>query len=101
MTLKPADKLGIPNMMCGVVTNGKVICALTLNGIINVWNMEGIADGKLPDYTIEGHQSPITKLLYSKSSKEIISSDSNGKILIWPENSFPKLLISKEIGFRS
>ena len=96
MTLKPTDKLGIPNMMCGVVTNGKVICALTLNGIINVWNMEGIADGKLPDYTIEGHQSPITKLLYSKSSKEIISSDSNGKILIWPENSFPKLLISKE-----
>ena len=96
MTLKPAEKLGIPNMMCGVATNGKVICALTLNGIINIWNLEGLTDGKLPDYTIDGHQAPITKLLYVKSTKEVISSDSNGKVLLWPENGFPKLVTQKD-----
>ena len=96
MTLPSAEKPGIPNMMCGVVTNGKVICALTLNGVLNVWNAETIADGKLPDDLIDGHQSPITKLVYAKQTKEIVSSDSNGKVLIWDETSRPHLLIQKE-----
>lgn len=96
ITLNPAEKLGVPNMMCGVQTNGKVIVALTLNGIINLWNIDTMTDGKLPDQIIEGHQAPISKLLYIKSQKELVSSDTNGKILVWPEGQVPKLLAQRE-----
>lgn len=96
-TLIPKEgKLDTSYIMCGVQTNGKVILALTLNGVIHSWNVESLADNKLPDLTLDGSLGYITQIVNCPSTKEVISGDSNGKILIWGENGIPKTLEQKD-----
>lgn len=84
-TLNTAEKPAVEQMICGVVTNGKIVVALTLNGKINQWNLEGATDGKLPDLIYEGSQDFLNKVCYVKEKKEIYSSDTSGKIFKWNE----------------
>lgn len=97
MTLLPInDKLDVPHMMCNVQTNGKVLVGVTLNGQINFWNLESIEDKQLPHTVINGHQAPITKLAYAKNAKEVVSSDQNGKIIIWNEAGVERVISNEE-----
>ena len=96
-TLVPEEKLGVPNMMCGVVTNGKVIVAVTLNGNINVWKCDNLSDNKLPDQVILGHQDSINKMIYSKVNKEIISGDFTGKIVLFNENGTQRQILKPDL----
>ncbi len=97
-TLIPKDDKKLKNdfCFCGVQVNSKKIVAVALSGIIYVWNLDSLADNKLPDEVWDGHQGPINCILYSKSTKEIISSDTTGKVLIFPETGAPKLLVKTE-----
>ena len=96
-TLIPKEgKLDTSFIMCGVQTDGKKIICLTLSSVMYMWNLDTLADNKLPDLTFDGHQGPITSIAYSKSTKEIISSDSTGLVLIWPETGSPRRVCKKD-----
>lgn len=96
-TLFPEEKVNVPNMMCGVVTNGKIIVCVTLNGNINVWNCDNLSDKKLPDQIILGHQDSINKMIYSKVNKEIISGDFTGKIVLFNENGTQRQILKPDL----
>ena len=92
-TLIPAEgKLGIPFIFCGVQSDGKKIVAVALSGTIYSWNIEGLTDNKLPDLTLHGHQFPISALAVAKNAKEVVSGDTNNKVLIWPEDGIARQL---------
>ena len=92
-TLIPAEgKLGTPFIFCGVQTNGKKIVAVALSGSIYSWNVDSLADNKLPDETFHGHQAPVTCVAMAKNAKEIVSGDTNNTVLIWPENGVARQL---------
>ena len=92
-TLIPAEgKLGTPYIFCGIVSDGKKVVGVCLNGGIYSWNVETFADNKLPDLILYGHQAPVSALDLAKNAKEIISGDTNNTVLIWPENGIPRIL---------
>ena len=92
-TLIPAEgKLGTEYIFCGVVSDGKKIVTVTLGGTIYSWDVATLADNKLPDLTLCGHQFPISALAVAKTAKETISGDTNNKVLIWPESGIPREL---------
>ena len=92
-TLIPAEgKLGTPFIFCGVQTDGKKIVAVALSGTIYSWNVDSLADNKLPDETFPGHQAPVTCVAMAKNAKEIISGDTNNTVLIWPESGVARTL---------
>lgn len=77
-------KLDAQYKLCGVQTNGKTIYAIALNSIIYSWNLDTIADNKLPDMYYLGHKGNITSIIYDKEGKNIVSGDNNGTIIFWP-----------------
>jgi WD40 repeat protein len=84
-TLFPKNKesLDIPDSGCGIATNGVYLISLSLNGCLNFWNISELANEKLPDRAIDGHQSYISDIVVSHSKSLIISSDVRGKIILW------------------
>jgi len=97
-TLKPTEKIELQHMMCGCVSDGKNIFSLLLNGSINVWkiDLKNLVDKNNCDFVINGHQNPITKIIFNYNTNEIISSDINGKILIWPQNDYSQIFDIKD-----
>ena len=97
-TFQPTEKLELQHMMCGLVCDGKKIISLLLNGSINVWNFDvnNLTNKKNSDLVINGHQKPITKILFNSNTNDVISSDIDGKILIWPQNNLPKIFLQKD-----
>jgi hypothetical protein len=65
-------------MGCGIATNGNLLISLSLSGILNYWKIFDLADGKLPDYTFDGHQGNISGIVNTPNG--IVSSDSVGKL---------------------
>ena len=94
-TLIPAEgKLGTPYIFCGIVSDGKTVVAVCLNGGIYSWKVDNFADNKLPDLILYGHQFPVSALDVAKNAKEIISGDTNNTVLVWPETGVPRILYS-------
>ena len=92
-TLIPAEgKLGTDYIFCGIVSDGKKVVTVTLNGAIYSWNVEAFADNKLPDEVLFGHQFPVSCLDMAKNAKEIITGDTNNAVLIWGENGLARIL---------
>ena len=60
--------------------------------IIYSWNVDALADNKLPDLILYGHQYPVSCLDMAKNSKEIITGDTNNTVLIWGENGISRVL---------
>ena len=86
-TLIPAEgKLGVPYIFCGVQSDGKKIVAVGLSGTLYSWNVDSLANNKLPDLILPGHQAPVTCVAVAKNAKEIISGDTYGTVLVWPES---------------
>jgi WD40 repeat protein len=77
-TLYPKVKLDVPEMGCGIASNGDLLISLSLSGILNYWKISELADGKLPDYVTDGHQGNISGII--KTTNGIISSDTVGKL---------------------
>lgn len=98
LTLNTAEKPGVDQMICGLVTNGAIIVGLTLDGRILQWGLENAPEGKLPDYILQGHKEGISGICYLTETKEIISSDYNGIILKWDEDGNADLIANKEQG---
>lgn len=69
-----------------MTSSDKYIISLSLNGKLNVWNLETLEDQKLPDQVFNGHQNYVSKVIYNKEAGTVISSDYNGKILQWDSN---------------
>jgi WD repeat-containing protein 1 (actin-interacting protein 1) len=88
-TLLPKEKtkLGLPEFSCGINTNGKYVFSLSLSGILNFWDINSLQDEKLPDRIIDGHQNYVSSIVEVKSKNLVISSDNNGKIIIWKSDS--------------
>jgi len=59
------------------------VISLSLNGKLNFWKIEGLSDGKEPDFVLNGHQNYVLKVVYNKLNETVISADTNGKILQW------------------
>lgn len=96
-TLIPAEgNLKNDFIFCGVQCNAKKIVAVALSGIMYAWNVETLADKKLPDEIWEGHQGPINSLVLAKTTKEIVTFDTTGKVLLWNEAGVPKLLLKSD-----
>lgn len=99
-TLYPREKssLDVPDTGCGIVTNGIYLISLSLNGCLNFWLVSLLTREKLPDKIIDGHQSYISEILYLPSKSQIISSDSNGKIILWNTNEeeYVKTILNNE-----
>ena len=94
-TLIPAEgKLGTPYIFCGIVSDGKTVVAVCLNGGLYSWKVDTFADNKLPDLILYGHQHPVSALDVAKNAKEIISGDTNNTVLVWPETGVPRILYS-------
>jgi WD40 repeat protein len=92
-TLIPAEgKLGTPYIFCGIVSDGKKIVAVCLNGAIYSWNVESFDNNKLPDLILHGHQYPVSCLDMARNAKEIITGDTNNTVLIWGENGISRVL---------
>ena len=92
-TLFPAEgKLGTPVSFCGVQSDGKKGVSVALSGTLYSWDVESFADNKLPDLTLHGHQAPVTCVAMAKNAKEIISGDTNNKVLVWPESGVARQL---------
>ena len=92
-TLIPAEgKLGTPYIFCGIVSDGKKIVTVSLSGTLYSWDVETLADNKLPDLTLYGHQNPVTCIDMAKNAKEFITGDTNNTVLIWGENGMAKIL---------
>ena len=92
-TLIPAEgKLGTPYIFCGIVSDGKKIVAVSLSGTLYSWDVETLADNKLPDLIIYGHQNPVTCIDMAKNAKEFITGDTNNTVLIWGENGMARVL---------
>lgn len=85
-------KLDAQYKLCGVQTNGKKIYAVALNSYIYGWNVDTITDNNLPDFQVLGHKGSITSIVYCPETKEIISGDSFGLIIIWKENGEPVIV---------
>ena len=81
-SLYPNDKssLNVPETFTSINCNSTYLIGLTLNGKLNFWKLNELSDEQLPNIVIDGHQNYISNIVYKKSSDEIISSDSNGKI---------------------
>ena len=77
-TLYPKDKRDVPEMCCGIASNGNLLISLSLSGILNYWKVSDLADEKLPDYTFDGHQGNISGIVNTPNG--IVSSDSVGKL---------------------
>jgi WD40 repeat protein len=80
ITLKIKEKPTIENMINNIVTNGKVVNALCLNGEIHQWNLEGAKDGELPVKTLSGPQNSLKFFAFKKSTNEIFITDIEGKV---------------------
>ena len=92
-TLIPAEgKLGTPYIFCGIVSDGKKIVTVSLRGTLYSWDVETLADNKLPDLIIYGHQNPVTCIDMAKNAKEFITGDTNNTVLIWGENGMARVL---------
>ena len=92
-TLIPAEgKLNTPYAFCGIVSDGKKVVTVTLNGAIYSWNVDAFADNKLPDLTLYGHQHPVSCLDMAKKAKEIITGDTNNTVIIWGEDGMSRIL---------
>ena len=92
-TLIPAEgKLGNPYIFCGIVSDGKKIVTVSLSGTLYSWDVETLADNKLPDLIIYGHQNPVTCIDMAKNAKEFITGDTNNTVLIWGENGMARVL---------
>lgn len=87
---KEKSKLGLPEFSCGINTNGKYVFSLSLSGVLNFWDISDLTtlqDEKLPDRIIDGHQNYVSSIVEVKSKNLVISSDNNGKIIIWKSES--------------
>ena len=72
-TIKTAEKPTVDNMLCNAFSDGKIVVALTLNGFISVWNMDG--DFKAPNKTLGGHTDPIGKLIYLPEKNKVFCAN--------------------------
>jgi len=83
-TLYPLDKasLGEPQVGCGLAYSDslKLLISLTLDGKINVWEVEKLCEDKGPDFVVHGHQSSVTHVRYAKLVDKLVSIDNQGKI---------------------
>ncbi len=77
-TLYPKDKLDVPEMGCGIASNGKLIISLSLSGVLNYWRVSDLVEGKLPDSLFDGHQGNISGIVNTEYG--IVSSDATGKL---------------------
>jgi WD40 repeat protein len=86
-TLYPTEKtkLDIPDSGCAVNNNSNYLFSLSLNGNLHFWKITELSDGKLPDLIIEGHQYYISHIIQFKTKSNILSSDFNGKIILWDD----------------
>ncbi len=101
-SLFPKDQtaLGIPEICCGINTNGNYIVCLSLSGLLNFWELSKLEDGKLPDRVIDGHQNYIAGIIQCKQKNLTISGDTAGKVIVWrgDENEFLRTLTKHEFG---
>ena len=99
-TLYPNEKNGldIPDSGCGIATSGVYLISLSLKGCLNFWEVSTLSNEKLPDRTIDGHQSYISDILYLAANSQIISSDTTGKIILWnsKDEEYVKTMLSSE-----
>ena len=83
-TLFPVEKesLGENEIGCGLVYSKTMnyLISITLNGKINIWNYENLVNEQKPDIVVDGHQTTITHVRYSKKLEKLISADTNGII---------------------
>jgi WD40 repeat protein len=100
-TLYPKEKsnLGIPEIFCGINSNGIYIITICLSGVQYFWEISKLEDGKLPDRVIDGHQDVTAGIASCKNKNLILSGDAGGKIIVWSGNQFNKLLYKHEYGF--
>lgn len=95
LTLKIKEKPTIDNMVNNIVTNGKVVNALCLNGEIHQWNLEDAKDGQLPNKTIYGPQGSLKFFVYKKPTNEVFVTDIDGKVYKVNEKGEYSLLCQK------
>ena len=91
-TIKVCEKPTVDDMMCNAISDGKTICALTLNGKFNLWNMEG-SELKEPDKIYWGHMGAITKVIHLPEMNKVITACGDGKILLWDLEKFEQTVL--------
>jgi WD40 repeat protein len=79
-TLLPVAKVDVEDIQCAVTSSEKHIISLSLNGKLNLWNLDSLEENKLPDQVLNGHQNYVSRVIYHKENNSVISADFNGKI---------------------
>ena len=80
-TLNVSPKPGVQDMQVGVTVTEQYIISLSLSGILNFWNLEGLSGESIaaPDFTQAGHRKNILQVWYNEG--QLISIDTEGRVL--------------------
>jgi WD40 repeat protein len=80
-TLNIAPKPGVGDMQVGVTVTEQYIISLSLSGVLNFWNLEGL-DGEsvaAPDFVQAGHRKNVIQVWFNEG--QLISVDTEGRVL--------------------
>jgi WD40 repeat protein len=80
-TLNVSPKPGVQDMQVGVTVTNEYIISLSLSGILNFWNLEGLSAESVaaPDFTQAGHRKNVIQVWYNED--KLISIDTEGRVL--------------------
>jgi len=80
-TLKISEKPTIEDMQNGVCVCDSKVVSVSLNGNLNIWNMGGLDDGKMPDEVIINHNSNVQHIFREENSDFFYTLSQSGTIL--------------------
>lgn len=80
-TLNVSPKPTVEDMQVGVTVTNQYIISLSLSGVLNFWNIEGLSGETvaIPDFKQAGHRKNIIQVWYNEN--QLMSIDTEGRIL--------------------
>jgi len=78
-TLNVSDAPTLNDMQNGVACSDSRVASVSLDGSINLWNYESLAEGKIPDQSMKFHTRAVMSLAYHENS--LVSFDQGGTVL--------------------
>ncbi|KAL4426871.1 hypothetical protein ABPG74_008795 [Tetrahymena malaccensis] len=95
-TLRVSENPQVEHQQVSVKVNKQDVYSITLNGHINVWkNAHQLEENSLPTSVLVGHQNSVNQISQLKTG-QLVSSDINGRIIVWDNNNIPRLPDGKQ-----
>lgn len=86
-------------VQCGINYTHDYLISLNLDGSLNLWSLDEFNKTKsidsineLPERVYHGHQSKIDNVIYNLSKELVLSTDNEGKIILWDKNKNSQVL---------